>query len=266
MRLKTLVCTPLTHSFVVLLQQTMSSHSFIAQRRDEANNDPRMTEIPLEIRSLDEKIDKLKRVIDDDQQVLRDLRQSADAQNEIVVLKDQCIKDVENLRDVVRENSFDFQKYVIPIPDPVQISEDDESGNALVDAMEKLASRVSEKFEEARNKLSTITDEVASKQRIVTQKKALLSHNQQTFQSLTARIRVMNGENGSYGKYQRIVRTVKRFELENGVSTTIEESNPQSAVNHITAKLENIDENTLEGLTGDVLFKLFKQIKKMVRS
>ena len=250
---------------LVYSQPSISSHSCIAQRRDEANNDPRKTEIPLEIRSLDEKIYKLKRVIDDDQQVLRDLRQSADAQNEIFVLKDQCVKDIENLRDIIRENSFDFQKYVIPTPDPVQVSKDDESGNALVEAMEKLASRVSEKFDDARNKLLTITDEVASKQRIVTQKKALLSHNQQTFESLTVKIRVLNGENGSYGKYQRIVRTVKRFELENGVSTTIEESNPQIAVNHITAKLERIDENTLEGLTGDVLYKLFKQIKKMVR-
>ena len=123
------------------------------------------------------------------------------------ILNDQfCLgvskpKDIENLRDVVGENSFDSQKYVIPIPDPIQISQDDESENALVDAMEKLASRVSEKFDEARNKLSTITDEVASKQRIVTQKKALHSHNKQTFHSLTARIRVINDENGSYGKY-----------------------------------------------------------------
>jgi len=236
-----------------------------AKRRDEANNDPRKTEIPLEIRSLDEKIDKLKRLIDDDQQVLRDLRRCADAHNEIEVLKDQSTKDIDNLRDFIRDNSFDFQKYNIQIPDPIQISEDDEAGEVLVEKLEKLASFVSDRFDDASNTLSKTAGDITSKQQIVSQKSALLTHNHQTFESLAIKIKVMNSENGSYGKYQRIIKTIKRFELENGFSTTIDENDPQSAINHITAQLENINEQSVEGLTGDVLFKLFKQIKKLAK-
>jgi hypothetical protein len=183
-----------------------------------------------------------------------------------VVLKDQTTKDVENLRDAMREHSFDFQKYVIQTPDPVRVAEDDVNGDLLVDAMEKLATQVSKKFDEVSDKLSTTTNDVAAKQQIVSQKSAMLSHNRQSFESLSAKLASMNGENGCYGKYLRIVRTVKRFEMENGVATTIDDTDPQRAVNHITAQLEKLDENSVEGLTGDILYKVFKQIKKMVRT
>lgn len=269
-RPQALVCTNPTCSLASSherLPWTYDLPSFnAAQRRDEANNDPRKTEIPIEIRSIEEKLDNLRRVIEDDQQVLRDLRHCSDAQNEIVVLNDQTTKDVENLRDAMREHSFDFQKYVIQTPDPVRIAEDDVNGDLLVDAMEKLATQVSKKFDEVSDKLSTTTNDVAAKQQIVSQKSAMLSHNRQSFESLSAKLASMNGENGCYGKYLRIVRTVKRFEMENGVATTIDDTDPQRAVNHITAQLEKLDENSVEGLTGDILYKVFKQIKKMVRT
>lgn len=211
-------------------------------------------------------MDKLRRIIEDDQQVLRDLRHCSDAQSEIIVLNDQTTKDIENLRDALREHSFDFQKYVIQTPDPVRVAKDDVNGDLLVDAMEKLATQVSKKFDEVSDKLSTTTNDVAAKQKIVSQKSAMLSHNRQSFESLNAKLSSLNSENGSYGRYQRIVRIVKRFEIENGVATTIDDSDPQKAVNYITAQLEKLDENSVEGLTGDILYKVFKQIKKMVRT
>jgi DNA repair protein RAD50 len=70
----------------------------LADERDVANSDPRRTEIPTEIRSLEEKIDKFKREIDDDQIALNDLRHSAEAQNAIAVLREQSTKELEMLQ------------------------------------------------------------------------------------------------------------------------------------------------------------------------
>lgn len=65
----------------------------IAAQRDEANTDPRREEIPTEIRRLEEKVDSIKRQIEDDRIALDNLRLCADAENQISMLREQCTKD-----------------------------------------------------------------------------------------------------------------------------------------------------------------------------
>ena len=52
-----------------------------AEQRNELNNDPRRKEIPRHIRQCEEKIDKLKREIEDDNIAIKELRRCVEEQN-----------------------------------------------------------------------------------------------------------------------------------------------------------------------------------------
>ena len=67
-----------------------------AADRETANSDPRRNQIPIEIRSHEDKIDRLNREIQDDQDSLKLLRDSAEAQNSIHLLQEQCNKGASN--------------------------------------------------------------------------------------------------------------------------------------------------------------------------
>ena len=55
------------------------------------------------MRSCEQKIDLLKREIEDDEMALKDLRRSAESQNSVAVLLEQCTKDFEILQESIQE-------------------------------------------------------------------------------------------------------------------------------------------------------------------
>ena len=218
-----------------------------AQRRDEAASNPRKGEIPVEIRTLEEKIDKLKRGIEDDQQLVQDLRLSADAQNEITVLKDQVLKDVERLQEAIDENSFELQKFGLTAPAKIQTEIDEDKGEDMIVDLEKVSEAVLEKYQTSQGKETRMDDELKTKQRRVAEKNALLQHNKTSLSNSKSRMNVLTGPGGSVKKFQDMVEAICAFEATEGKSATIDSNkDPQDVVNYLSSRLEELDEDSSE--------------------
>lgn len=233
-----------------------------AKDRDKANNDPRKNEIPIEIRSYEDKIDKLKRSIDDDTQALRDLRLNADSENEINVLKEQVAKDMEALQELVTEQNFDLDRFKLTAPQ-IPIANDDH-GEELVIAMEKLSSEAVDQFDNEMRQLEKATKDVTTSERTVSEKSALLTHNKQSLSSTRARIDALTGDEGSVSTYQRVISAIRQYANGAGIVTEFDEKDPQTVVSFLTEQLEELDEMTDDAV--EVGRKLIKKLKMMVRT
>ena len=205
----------------------------------------------------------MKRQIDDDQQALRDLRLSADSQNEISVLKEQVVKEVEGLHESTEDQKYDLERFHVPTPQ-FPAEGDDNKGEHLVIAMENLSSAVTEKFDDEVQELEKATNDVAAKERAVSEKSALLTHNKQTLSSTRARLDSLTGEDGSITRYQRVVSTMRRFASEAGIVTDFDEKDSQSVVAFLDAQLEDLVDMGGDSMT-EVAPKVLKRLKKMVR-
>ena len=240
-----------------------------AKERDEVNADPRRTEIPTEIRSLEEKIDKLKRDIEDDQIALRDLRHCAEAQNAIVVLREQSTKDLEALQESLQEQSFVLQKFNMASPQDLPGAHGgDDAGDELTHVIDTLVDQVSSKYESANFELSKATEDMNQVQRVVSEKSALLSHDQQSLASKKARLTQLEAKNGSIDKVRRVVEELRQYETNNGISTThqtLDESKPEELMSYLESRLEEVDAESTDGIQPQLIKKVITRLKKQVR-
>jgi septation ring formation regulator EzrA len=199
---------------------------------DTVTKDPRRNEIPTEIRKHEETIDGLKRIIEEDKEALQQLRRCAEEQNKIDILQTQIAQDVEVLEENLRDNSFLLQKYKLQVPDASTLANEDDRLNA----MESLVTAAQDKHEQSQQDLSKSNDELGSIQKQVSEKSALLGHNQRTIASLRDQIILLNAEDRGVKKIERIVSMVRRFEIENLQGTTSVDVNihPQQLLEHMT--------------------------------
>jgi DNA repair protein RAD50 len=237
-----------------------------SKERDEANADPRRTEIPTEIRSMEEKIDKYKREIEDDQIALRDLRHSAAAQNAIAVLREQCVKDLETLQEQLQEQSYVMQKFNISSPPELPGARGgDENGEELATAIESTVDSVTSKHESANLELTKVTADMNRIQRLVSEKSALLSHDQQTLAAKKARLNQLGGANGSIDKVRRVVQAVREYQQSIGITTpNLDESQPQELLAYLESRLEEEEADSTEGIQPQVIKKVITRLKKQV--
>ena len=162
-----------------------------------ANGDPRKLEIQTEIRSYEEKNDKLSREIEDDHLALADLRHSAEAHNAIAVLQEQCVKDLEILNENIRDESYRLQKFNIDIPASLPgATGGDEDGRELTTLLEGIVDLASSKYESLSLEHSKATEETNALQRVISEKNALLRHDQEALQTKEARISELEGVGG----------------------------------------------------------------------
>ena len=233
------------------------------KERDNANNDPRKSEIPIEIRSYEGKIDSLRRQIDDDQQALRELRLTADAQNEIAVLKEQVAKDMEALRESLDDQNYDFERFNLSKPE-FPSDQSDKRGEQLILTMESLSAAVTEKYDDELLSLEKGASDVALKDRALSEKAALLAHSKQLLATNRAKLDALSGENGTMKVYDRVVSTMRRFAAESGIITDFDEKDPSTVLVFLDAQLEDLVDIGGDAMT-DVVPKLLKRLKKMVR-
>jgi DNA repair protein RAD50 len=251
------------------VENAKASAAKFAKERDELNSDPRRTDIPTEIRSLDEKIDKSKREIEYDQADLKDLRRTVEAQNAIAVLKEQCTKDLEPLQESIQEQSFVLQQYNITTPQELPGAEgSDENGDELTTAMEKVVDDISTKFDLSNHELSRSTEEANRLQQVVSEKSALLRHDQRALTSKRARMSQLDGPNGSIEKVRRVVTSLRQYEGDIGVVTPadINEAKPQELLSYLGNMLEESESQSTEGIQEDTVRKIFTRLKKQVRT
>ena len=237
-----------------------------SKERDEANADPRRTEIPTEIRSMEEKIDKYKREIEDDQIALRDLRHSAEAQNAIAVLREQCVKDLETLQEQLQEQSYVMQKFKIASPGDLPGARGgDTNGEELATAVESIVDSVTSKHESANIMLAKVTADVNGIQRLVSEKSALLSHDQNMWAAKNARMNQLSGDNGCIDKVRRVVQAVREYQQSISMTTpNLDESRPQELLMYLESRLEEEEAESTEGIQPQVIKKVITRLKKQV--
>ena len=212
-------------------------------------------------------IDILNREIEYDNTVLKDLRQNTEAQNAITVLKEQAVTELENLQEALKENSFTFQKFNLPAPAALPgIDGGDDGGDELVEAIEAFSTAIQDKYETVQQELTKAKEDQVSKQRVVSEKSALLTHNRQNLSSLRNRVDALGGENGSVSKYQRTVNAIRQFEQASGTTPAFQGSDPQAVMAHLTTRIEDIEKSSSESIQPEVLAKVLDQIYSMVRS
>jgi DNA repair exonuclease SbcCD ATPase subunit len=230
------------------------------------NNDKRMKEIPVQIRSHQGQIDKIQRDIEYDQQALKGLRQTADKQNSIAVLRSQTVTDLENLQESVSDHSFVFQKFNLPAPAALPgVGGGDDNGDELVEAVDTFATVVGDKYETVQQDLGKAKDDQTSKQRVVSEKSALLAHNKQRMISCRTRLDDLGAENGAVSKFERVVSTIKQFEQGAGIANALLGKDPQNVSAHLTARIEELEASSKGDLQPEVVAKIMDQLMELVR-
>jgi DNA repair protein RAD50 len=238
----------------------------IAKKRDETNDNPRRTQVPIEIRSVEEKMDKLKRDLEDDKMALTMLRHSAEAQNAIVVLKEQSAKELESLQDSIKDLGYVFQQYNITDPGELPSTLEDTSGEDLTQTVSKIVDELSDKYHGLTLEQSKTSGEVNRLQKTVSENQALLAHNQRALSSKKLSIGQLDAKNGSIDKIRRVAVELRRFESEHGVTTpvSLDESKPQELQSYLDTKLEEEESTSTEGIQPAVVRKIMKKLLKQV--
>ena len=233
-----------------------------AKQRDQATNDKDLKEIPAQIRAKEAQIDMLKREIEDDNLALRELRQTTDAQNSITVLKEQAVSELESLNEAFKDNSFLFNK--LNLTAPTLPDETDDRGDDILDVVEAFSTSINDKNETLQQQLNTAKDDLASKERAVSEKSALLAHTKSNLASLRNKLDSLGGENGPVSKFQRAVAAIRQYEQNTGTTPVLEGNDPQQVMTHISARLEEIEKASSATIQPEMLGNLLGQLYKMV--
>jgi len=94
-------------------------------------------EINTQVRQLETKVEAVKRKIEDEKRILDSLRETADAQNAIVVLQEQCERDFEGLEEALREEASAFQRFNLQPNHPLP-KDDNDNGDSLIAAVQNI--------------------------------------------------------------------------------------------------------------------------------
>jgi DNA repair protein RAD50 len=221
--------------------------SLAAKRQEALNNEPRRNDIPVEIRREEDKIDNLKRQIEDDRMALDTLRHSAEAQNTVTVLKNQCTKDLESLQESMRDHSYELQKYNLQ-PAGLLPGADggDDNGDQLVDLMKTLGDDVKDKCDVAETELSRVQEALDKAQQTVSEKTYSLKSQQQ-----------------SAAKVSRVVEELREHNTDAVVN--LPSDDPRDILKYLDEQLQEIEENDPSSIgTPAVVRKVLIRLKKLV--
>eukprot|EP00934_Nitzschia_sp_Nitz4_P008970 Nitzschia sp. Nitz4//scaffold260_size33533//17430//22260//NITZ4_007879-RA/size33533-augustus-gene-0.12-mRNA-1//1//CDS//3329544683//8960//frame0 len=237
-----------------------------AAERDEANSDPRRLQIPVEIRSLENKVDQLKREVDDDKIALEYLRQTADSQNAIVVLRDQCVKDLEMLEENVKESSYSLQQFNIKMPESLPGNVDDEDGDELTRCFEKVVDEVTEKYDAINSDLERANADLSKSSQVVSERTALLGHDQRAILIKRERMSKLEGPGSAIDAVQNVVTSLRAYERQIGSNTPmdLDESRPQELLKYLDSRLAEEESQSTEGIPSDTVRKIMSRLMKQV--
>jgi len=238
---------------------------FAVKQRDEANQDPRRTEIPVEIKQCEDKIDKIKRENEDDRMLLDMLRHTAEAQNAITVLREQAERELEGLQESLHDESYTLQKFHVQNP-PALPKDGDEDGGRLIEIIEAIVDSIQDKHDSANAELSTAKNEISRTQQTVSEKSALLASSRQTLTSLRAKLSSLDGDTGSVGKVRKVVSDLVKHETEQGLAAPgVSEQNPRELLEYLDQRVEAVEEEAPNVESPQIAYKILKKLKKMVR-
>jgi len=249
------------------LEDTKKNTETAAKKRDEANADPRRKDIPIEITSLSNKIDVIKIEIENDKAVQKDLRQTLETQSAIEQKKEQCRSELEELNIKVTDYRFQLQAYKIPAPPQTLPGDDiDKRGEELKMIMEKIGDEINVKFDDRERELFNNQDGTRKIQSVIAENKALLKHNLQSSRALRQRL---GGLQQSVEKTKQVVEQLRSFEpreLKLPTPVGITETRPDELLSHLTQRLEEIDNESTEGVPPEVVKKVIRKLFKVAQA
>ena len=247
------------------MEDTKKNTEKAAKNRDEANADPRRKDIPIEITSLSNKIDDIKIQIENDKAVQKDLRQTLETQSAIEQKKEQCRSELEELNIKVTDYRFQLQAYKISAPQQTLPGDDtDKRGEELKKIMEKIGDEINVKFDNRERELINNQDSARKIQSVIAENKALLNHNLQSSRAFRQRL---GGLQESIEKTKHVVEQLRSFEpreLKLPTPVGITETRPDELLSHLNQRLEEIDNESTEGIPPEVVKKVIKKLFRLV--
>ena len=231
-----------------------------AKKLEIANNDVRKNEFKSQISFLQDKVDKLRRELEDDNALLKILRLSEDSQKAVDVLKEQCTKELEELQEIIHDSASTFQTYNIDAPGELPDARRDTSGEELTQSIASVVDDFAHKLESLTLEQTKASGDFNKFQKSASETKALLEHNQN---SLGAKREAMHQLEGSVAKVQQVVTELKQFENSH-TPATISESKPQELLSYLEQQLLEEESNSTEGILPEHVKKIMKQLKRQV--
>lgn len=256
--------------FVVVCVSTIFSlcrlFSSAAKERDDAVNDGRPNQIKMEIRAIEERLEKLKRQKEDDMIIVDALKRTAESQNALVALREECAKDFAELEENMREESYSFTKFNIPVP-PSLPNDGDDDGAQLTKVIDKMADEARSKHDAANNHFRNVSEEAANAQKVVSEKTALMTSNQRSLTQVKAKLQAASG---SVEKVKQLVAELRKLEEQQEEAAppdSVSEEAPREILQFINERIAAVEESGLDyTYAPSVCKKLFKKLKKKVSS
>lgn len=231
-------------------------------------SDPRKSEVDLEIRDARDRIDKLKREIEDDQVIERELLKTSDSQHAITVLRQQISQEVLNLEEVVRDYTFDAQSFNISSfpKDLPGIDEMGDDGSVLNKAINTFVDHVGDKFEGHKLDLERETTELKRLEAIVSERKGALNSDQNSLKDKRIRMEQLESPSGSLRCVLEVVQELKAYQAEIGepLPDDINETRPFELLEYLNLRLKEIDADSLGGITQETVKKIIRKLWTLV--
>jgi DNA repair exonuclease SbcCD ATPase subunit len=230
-----------------------------AAERDEMLSSTRRDQINVEIRKIEEKIDGLKRKIEDENSLLNKLKANADAQNSLVTLQEQCQKELDVIDENIRDELYALNAANVAAP-PVLPNEDDDDGEQLVKAISAMELQARETYKAANTRLDGSKEEVVSFQKTVSEKSALLAGSQKSLTSVKAKLVTLAS---SVSDMQKTVQDLRQHEAERGATLRATEDTPRELLQYLDERLQEIEEDSPDVNAAQVAQKVIKRLTKM---
>ena len=223
----------------------------MARERDEIANDPRLNDIPLKIKEHEKKIETLKRSIEDETEVLGNLRKNAQEQTSIATLEKEIDLDVERLEDVLKDNSFILNKYNL-------------KATTELSSLEALAEAASDKKAKLAEELRICSERVAGKQQKYTEQKTLWEHARRSIKDLQRRLQTLESDSRSgYNEVNKTIESIRVYEAQtSGSSTTPTSIDPKELAANLNRHLQDMN---ADGDDETAVVQTIRKLKKMVR-
>lgn len=195
--------------------------------------------------------------------ILEQLRHCAESQNAIMVLKDQCRSDMENLEESITEKTRELKQFNINMELPQEdINEND--GSALQDYFEGKHDEVLQLHKARKEELDSANKSLAATQRVVSEKNAVLGNKQQRQAVIEAKLNRLNGADGSVSRAKVIIQELHKHEIdEMKQNPPPMDSSPQDVINYLDGRLKAIEEESPANMDGKAVKRVLKKINKM---
>lgn len=205
-----------------------------AKERDDANSNPRLENIEIELRQIEGKWDDLKRKQTECKEELDSLQESADAHTAIATLDEELTREYEALEESVKDCSSLLCRF--NLQDLEKLPKLGGDGQAVVDAVEHMGVAIRDKLHDAQDRLSAATNAHSKQENLYSEKSWLLRAGIQSLQSLHQQRK--NLTEGAVATVRAIVQKMRELDPD----MAADEKSPVELREYIDKKIERLND------------------------